>query len=271
MYVSRGTKGLILGPARTHRQINRDYYDAEVYEYPIAIGRLPDGREVLAHCPDSYTYLQIETLDSGERLTKRKDTKFDFFHSRLEFSPKGRFLLSAGWFWHPWDWLLVYNVGAALLDPVTLDTDGVLPKRSVAAEVASATFQDDDTVIICTVPDSERLDDPENNPDSLGPFAIASWSLSGSAWKTRASLEVPAGGLMAAGPDHVISFHEHPRLIELTRGRVEHEWSDLHTGTQLGSYLSKTSGVPPIAKDPAKLRFAVATAPDRVAVVTLEE
>lgn len=43
-----GTKAIILGPDRMLREINRSYYHAEVYEYPILLFRLADGREALA-------------------------------------------------------------------------------------------------------------------------------------------------------------------------------------------------------------------------------
>ena len=269
MYTARQTKGLILGRERTYRQINRDYYHAGVYEYPIALGRIADGRELLAHCPDKYSQLEIESLDTGEPMTGRPPSTFDFFHSRLEFSPGGRYLLSAGWYWHPWDSLYVYDVEAVLAEPQGLDGKGDLPGRRVAAELASATFRDDDTLIVATVPDPERMDDPEPEPRSLGSMELASWSISSSEWLTRAPLEKPVGGLMSAGSSHVISFHEHPRLIDLNTGRVVREWSDLATGTQLGSYASGTKDVPPIAKDPAGLRFAVADS-DLISVIRLE-
>lgn len=207
MYTSRQTTGLILGPQRSQRQINRHYYYASGYEYPVALGRLTDGRELVAHCPEKYARIEIELIDSGQRLTNREPATFDFFHSRLEFSPDGRYLLSAGWFWHPWDAVHVYDVSAALSDPRSLDTAGTMRSRSVAAELASATFSDDDTLIISTVPESERLDDPEHDPNALGPLELASWSMSASEWKTRTQLQVPAGGLMAAGSSHVVSFH----------------------------------------------------------------
>src|SRR5256885_1593523 len=81
------------------REINRRYYHGNDYEYPIALGRLPDGREVLVHCPDHYNKLEIEELSSGRRLTERPGRAPDVFHSRLSLSPGGRRLLSGGLGW----------------------------------------------------------------------------------------------------------------------------------------------------------------------------
>jgi hypothetical protein len=38
------------------------------------------------------------------------DAAVDFFHSRLAVSPDGRFLLSAGWVWHPLSLAEIYEL-----------------------------------------------------------------------------------------------------------------------------------------------------------------
>jgi len=70
IYARGGTKGLILRDGEILREINRSYYFAAAYEYPIALFRLRSGREVLAHCPDGYSRLEIEDLATGEALTR---------------------------------------------------------------------------------------------------------------------------------------------------------------------------------------------------------
>jgi hypothetical protein len=96
MYAATGTKGLVARAGRQVRELNRSYYHARAYEYPIAVGRLEDGREVLAHCPDAYNRIALEVLETGERLASAGPESADVFHSRLSFSPTGRYLLSAG-------------------------------------------------------------------------------------------------------------------------------------------------------------------------------
>jgi hypothetical protein len=68
LYTALGTKGLVIRGQRVLREINRSYYHAHVYEFPITVGRLHDGTQVLIHCPDGYNQLTIETLADGKRL-----------------------------------------------------------------------------------------------------------------------------------------------------------------------------------------------------------
>jgi hypothetical protein len=69
MYAERGTKAAVLSQGRLVRELNRSFSHATDYDYPVALGRLPDGREIVAHCPDHYNQLEIEELESGRRLT----------------------------------------------------------------------------------------------------------------------------------------------------------------------------------------------------------
>lgn len=126
IYTRLGTKGLVLQDGKTLREINRSFYRADVYEYPIALFRLASGRAVMAHCPQDYCQLDIEDLATGELLTRSSARKpDDIFHSRLAASPDGRFLLSAGWLWHPVDCVGLYDIEQALADPTHLDGSGI--------------------------------------------------------------------------------------------------------------------------------------------------
>jgi hypothetical protein len=40
---------------------------------------LPDGREIVAHCPEDYNRLQLDDLATGERLSGRETKSPDFF------------------------------------------------------------------------------------------------------------------------------------------------------------------------------------------------
>lgn len=53
IYTRLGTKGLVLHRGQILREINRSYYHAGAYEYPIALARLGNGREVLIHSPST--------------------------------------------------------------------------------------------------------------------------------------------------------------------------------------------------------------------------
>ena len=102
LYEKLGTKALVLAGNHVIRELNRSYYYAEAYEFPLAVFRVADGREVIAHCPNSYNRIEIDDLVTGRRLTRPGGPELsDFFHSRLAANEAGTMLLSAGWIWHP--------------------------------------------------------------------------------------------------------------------------------------------------------------------------
>lgn len=74
-----GTKGLVLEGDRLIREINRSYYCAESYEYPLTILPSLNGQMCLAHCPEEYNQIEIEDIETGERLTSDRESH-DFFN-----------------------------------------------------------------------------------------------------------------------------------------------------------------------------------------------
>jgi hypothetical protein len=48
---------LVIRGRRRIREINRSFYHAHVYEFPVTVGRLHGGTDVLIHCPDGYNRL----------------------------------------------------------------------------------------------------------------------------------------------------------------------------------------------------------------------
>lgn len=153
MYQERGTEGVLLERERVVRELNRSDYQAPNYDYPLALGTLGDGREVVVHCPDEYNVLQIEDAASGERLTAGSREPQDVFHSRLSLSPDGRYLLAVGWFWHPFGTAMVYDTALGLTDPGTLDGEGLLPAAAVMnGEVTAGCWLDADRLVLATGP-----------------------------------------------------------------------------------------------------------------------
>lgn len=63
-----GTKAVILREGAIVRQLNRDFYNAEAYGYPLTFSRLSSGREVVIHCPEDYRRLEIEDVATAERI-----------------------------------------------------------------------------------------------------------------------------------------------------------------------------------------------------------
>jgi len=69
LFEKLGTKALLLDHGKLSRELNRSYYCADVYEYPISFLSLPDGTEAIAHITarpnwpltNSYTRQPYET------------------------------------------------------------------------------------------------------------------------------------------------------------------------------------------------------------------
>ena len=272
VYQRRGTKGLLLRNGEIVRELNRSFYHAGVYEYPVCFAR-HGARALLIHCPEQYNRLEIEDAETGEKLTLRSAEPADCFHSRLQASPDGARFLSAGWLWHPHDAVVHFDIAEALRRPEHLnELDGSTPtSRHVGlAEESSACWQTDTTFLLAA---SSEPEDPEEAAEAgtdprLLPCGVAAYDVVRRIIVSSCVLDQPAGILLAVGSTHVLAFYQHPRLIRLSDGAVEREWPAIASGLQTSSIL--VNEVPPIlALDPAGARFAVVQ-PDGIHVVALQ-
>lgn len=269
-YNHRGTAGLLIREGEIVRELPRAEYHASDYMYPVCLFRDAEGRALIAHCPREYDTIDIEDAQTGEILTD-DDTRdpSDFFQSRLEVSPNGRWLLSSGWVWHPWDAVNWYDLHAAQRDPTALDGFDPRPEyRDLmgAVEMSYATFRSDSTVLIGTSTGYE--DDPEDDdpPPLLNAMHVGTYDIEADQWLDAIALRHPPGRLMSVGEHFVISFWDHPRLYRLTDGALLHEWSDLTLQTHMSSIVMGDWPIPVIATDPARGRFAVVTGDEITAV-----
>ncbi|MBZ4376818.1 hypothetical protein K8612_34730 [Corallococcus sp. AS-1-6] len=258
LYESLGTAGLLLEGTRVVRQLTRDFYQAHVYDYPVALHTLPSGRTLLAHCPESYCVVELEDAATGERLTKRDNTPIDIFHSRLQFSPDGRYLASAGWMWHPVDAASVFDVPRALEEPASLDSAALMEGVENGLFLTAVAFGARDTLVFVRL--EESRDDAR--------FFLGTYSLTEKKVLSEVALEDPAGPLMVVDAEHVVDFFGHPKLVSRSTGRVVRRWEDLDTGKVLASIRHHLPPPPPFALDAAHRRFAVGTA-SGIEVVTL--
>jgi hypothetical protein len=256
LYTALGTKGLVIRGQRIIREINRSFYHANVYEFPVTAGRLHDGTEVLIHCPDDYNQLAIETLADGRRLASATEQAADLFQSRLRLSPDGRRLLTAGWLWHPYDVAAVYDLAHAGEDPTALDRGDTRHEPAVNAAVESACWLTPDQIVLSTNLEEEPLRD--SDPAALGPGELGVWSIAQRQWIARTKTGGHTGTLHAIG-GNVLALYDHPRLLDPVTGMVMDAWPDLATGTQTSSILPDQQPVPPVAVDAAHSRFAVAS------------
>jgi len=239
------------------REIDRSYYQATVYDYPVCLLTLPDGRGAIAHCPRRYDTLEIELLD-GTPLTSRSAKAEDIFHARLTASPDGRWLLDNGWVWHPLSIVVVYDVVRALREPEHLSSSGIALELGDAfdGDVAAATFSGD-RLVVCGGDDRQIL----SIIDLPSGRNLATLPLS----------ERLGTRLMPWDRDHVIALDDQPRLVALADAKIVHRWNDLGPASRPCPAVGLDSPKPPhVAVDPGRSRFALADA-HRVVVISAED
>jgi len=258
VYERLGTHGLLLRDGQVLRELTRADHHAEAYEYPVALTCLADGRVLLAHCPDEYNVIELEEAVTGKRLTAPVEAASDFFHSRLRFSPGGNRLLSAGWVWHPWDSLAVFDVAQVQDHPNNLT---LLPLNdSVFAfpeETRGADFLDDDTVVAAVDPDSE------------GAAQSLLWTFSVPWNELQPAVNIPIvlGTIWGFGTE-VLALHAYPRLYDVRTGQLLAQWPDLKSGQQESSIIHHIERPVPCAVDRPGRRVALGT-PTGVSVIWL--
>jgi hypothetical protein len=265
-YDERGTAAALYDGDRVVRELPRNDELPGDYDYPLALGRLPDGREAVVHCPEEYNVLQIEDAATGERLTTGSREPEDYFHSRLSLSPDGRHLLSVGWFWMPYGMARLFDVTLALTDATALDGEGLLPAHATTAgEVTAGCWLDADRVVLAT--GSER--GPLSEPISLPARHLGVWSVSGGDWLHRAPVpDSDPGVLLLPRGDEVISLHGHPRLLDPTTGRTLAEWPEVVTPLKPTCFGYDEVPTPVAAVHPDGTLLAVAVA-DGITFITL--
>jgi hypothetical protein len=273
LYARRGTKALLLDNRNLLRELNRSFAYAEDFDYPIALGRLPDGRDVLAHCPESIGSLRIEDVATGEILAGQPTPGNSYFHSRLAFSPSGRHLLVNGWFWHPEATIEVHDVAAALADPTALDAN-LLRRNSDGedawrGEVVSACWLDDERIAVLESPDTFESSTAETDATArtyAGSHTLSVLSTDGTL-HSRNRIDV-APGLLAPCGGHVLNLHTHPTLLDPSTGKTLAAWPHLKAGTATHCYGVNESHHPVFAYDAPSRRLALAQ-PDHIAVLPL--
>lgn len=254
LYARAGTKGLILRDGAVVREINRSFYCANAYEYPVAVSRLKSGRAVLMHCPDEYCRLEIEDLASGERLTASNARQpADFFHSRLATSPDGRYLISAGWVWHPFDSVKVFDVEAAIAMPSHLDGEG-LAGGHLWADESSAAFLSRHRMGVAL----RGWEEEEDGPQEATRLHVIDLHQPDQSALVETSSRL--GALMPVGSRHVLALYGHPRLIDIESGKELQSWPHLKTGSRTSSILAGGVDEPPMALDAKGGRIAIADA-----------
>lgn len=264
IYERLGTKAVLLDSGELLRELNRSFYFADSYEYPLVFFQHPDGRELLAHCPEEYNRIEIEEVATGSRLTASDSREpEDCFYSRLAVSSDGNYLLACGWLWHPFDTATVWPIADALMDGRTLD-----PLRSLYptthAEINSASFVDTDRVIISSHPNAVAFRQREES--SFGPGHVGVFNLKTNSFESVTKIAQSTGDMMWIGDGRVVCFYETPSVIDLATGDIVESWPDIFSGKRDGNIIHSVGELPPLAIDPIRKRFAVASH-DRITVI----
>ena len=70
VYENHGTKAVLMKNGSVHRELNRSYYCAGAYDYPITIAANQSGRAVVVHCPHEFNLLRSKTPSLVRLLSK---------------------------------------------------------------------------------------------------------------------------------------------------------------------------------------------------------
>jgi hypothetical protein len=309
LYEKYGTKAILLRAQDLHlvRELNRSYYHAKDYAFPIVPFQLPDGRDAIIHCPQDYCSLDVELAESGEILTKRDYQSRDYFHSNLQVSLDGRYLVELAWVWQPWNVVVCYDLQQAINDPFHFDGYGIeVPQGgSRGWEPENVTIWGHQVVTASIlepgekaeeesefevspaeegVPESEEsqnkgkirqvaaselcIVDGDGNPIDMSVttktpagyhYLLQAYDLNNARILSSRLMPEMVGRMMPIGPSHIVSFYDHPKLIEVATGKVVLRWEDLYGGPEVGqpSAMLKPPKLPIVACDPAHQRFAI--------------
>lgn len=263
IYDEYGIDGLLLDWGEPLRALTRDDDDPGAFLFPVTFATLPDGREVVISCPEDRSKLEVQLASTGESITTRDGEADDYFHSRLAVSPGNRWLLSAGWIWHPFIIPVVFDLELALTDPSSLDTVSALPRELFWSDAESACWLDDDRIAFCAEPGT-----------SAGGFEswhlckgeLGVWSMKAAAWESKVPVEGHLGTIHRFGK-YLMSLHEHPKLIDPATGAVVEAWPHLATGDRTHGVGWSLSPQPAVAVHPDGTRFAVAS-DEAITIVT---
>lgn len=258
-----GTKGLLLKNGEILREINRSYYCADVYEYPAAFMTL-ETRTYLIHCPKEYCRLDFEDVETGEILTNvHERDPFDFFHSRLEISPGGTYLMSKGWSWHPWDGIRLYKISDCINDPRLLDRSVIYP--NVGTEISTASFISDHKVLIGSSEEEEMDDELLAN---LPQKHIAVWDVELDEISKPVKIGDDVGNLIAIDERYAWDLVKYPKVIDITTGQIINKDETIFSGMQKSSIIHHLENVVQVAFNSITKQLAIVK-DDTIEILTI--
>lgn len=254
IYQKLGTKGLLLKKGELLREVNRSYYQADVYEYPAIFLTAKNDRTYLIHCPSEYCRIDFEDVETGEIIThnpKRKPS--DFFHSRFEISPDNRILISKGWAWHPFDFIELFDIQACIENPLLLDKSHINP--DVDTEICTASFIDNYRILIGSSKDSDEFN---NEPsEKLKPGQIAIWDTRNNVVSNIITLNFDFGNLIAIDDRYAWDLYNYPKIINYISGQIEDKLETINSGQQKSSIIHHLVNLQKIAFNRTTKQIAI--------------
>ena len=261
IYQRLGTKGLLLKNGKLLREVNRSYYHAASYEYPAAFVTI-DKKTYLIHCPQGYSQIDFEDVETGELVTNISERRpSDVFHSRLSISPDGKYLMVCGWVWHPVDKVELFNIEECLKNPLLLDKSLLHPE--FGTEISSASFIDSDRVLIASS-DEEPFDD-EVLP-ILPQKHIAIWNFKTNELSEPVQVNAEIGNLFAINDKQAWDTFKFPKLINFETGEVQIKFEEVYSGLQSSSIYYDIKKNPQICFNKDSGKIAIKTDNETVEV-----
>ncbi len=201
--------------------------------------------------PNSYSQLILK-CETGELVTNVLSRKpSDIFHSRLEVSDSGEYLMSKGWVWHPLDVINVFQIRDCFENPVLLDdVDHGFP--NVGSEICTASFIDDSKILIGSsneIVDNEKL---FNLPSKS--FAI--WNFSKNTFSHQNKPDFDFGNVFSINEKLCWDIYRFPKIVDLTTGQIIDRAENIYSGEQKSSLLFDVDKQPQISFDKNKQRLA---------------
>ncbi|MBC9909982.1 hypothetical protein [Chitinophaga varians] len=266
IFTKQGTKGLLLKNGKMLREINRSYYQAEVYEYPAVFFVAPNGRTYLAHCPQAYCQLDFEDVETGEVISRVEGREpQDYFYSRLEVSADNKWLISKGWVWHPWDMVAAFNIEACIQNPLLLDN--AMKNPDVNAEVGVAGFISNHEVLIGAIGDGELMDEEAENAEALQPGQLVVWDLETNELSAPVTVKGIFGNIFPIDDTYTWDLAGCPRIINYRTGEVTDQLDEFLVNPQVSSIIHHIEA-PQISYNRALKAVAVITKDRKVGLLT---
>jgi hypothetical protein len=263
IYQKRGTKALLLRNGEVWREINRSYYQSDVYEFPIAFFDYKE-KTYLIHCPFGYNRLDFEDVETGEIITKNVERNpQDFFHSRLEVSPDNKHFMSKGWVWHPFDVIKLYDIEKCFENAVYLDNGSEISNNF--SELCSGSFINNDLVLVCST--NESFD--EDNEGVIQHNSLSVWDFKNDKILSSVKINATIGNVFAIDKEFCWDLYQYPKIINIKSGEIIDELKDINSGEQSSSIIHHLEYLPKIAFNRNSKQIAI-NQNDTIEILTKE-